>query len=100
MFYSFEILSVSEKDHVNIFQNNFCFTGEKDIKRREAVRRKTAQYLLKAEALYNTYLAGKDSPEKSEQVFSSCFGWQHYLRAMAQVYCSSVRKSMDYCTKQ
>ena len=32
------------------------------------MRRKTAQYLLKAEALYNTYLAGKESPEKSEQV--------------------------------
>lgn len=40
--------------------------GEKDVKRREAVRRKTAQYLLKAEALYSTYLAGNDSSEKSE----------------------------------
>lgn len=45
-----------------------CFAGEKDAKRREAVRRKTAQYLLKAEALYNMYLVGNDSPEKSEQV--------------------------------
>lgn len=41
--------------------------GEKDIKRREAVRRKTAQYLLKAEALYNTYLVGNESPEKTGQ---------------------------------
>ncbi|KAL9954054.1 hypothetical protein ACROYT_G041545 [Oculina patagonica] len=41
--------------------------GEKDVKRREAVRRKTAQYLLKAEALYNAYLVVSDSPEKSEQ---------------------------------
>ena len=40
------------------------------MKRREAVRRKTAQYLLKAEALYNTYLVGKESPEKSEQVLT------------------------------
>ena len=30
------------------------------------MRRKTAQYLLKAEALYSTYLAGNDSYEKSE----------------------------------
>ena len=41
------------------------FKGEKDAKRREAVRRKTAQYLLKAEALYTTYLAEQ---EKSNQV--------------------------------
>lgn len=41
--------------------------GEKDVKRREAVRRKTAQYLLKAEALYNTYLVASESPEESEQ---------------------------------
>ncbi|XP_068683984.1 ribosomal protein S6 kinase-like 1 isoform X2 [Montipora foliosa] len=41
--------------------------GEKDAKRREAVRRQTAKYLLKAEALYNTYLACKESSEKSEQ---------------------------------
>lgn len=40
---------------------------EKDAKRREAVRRKTAQYLLKAEALYNTYLTSKESSAKSEQ---------------------------------
>ena len=46
----------------------FVFLGEKDVKRREAVRRKTAQYLLKAEALYNTYLVASESPEKSEQV--------------------------------
>ena len=46
----------------------YCSAGEKDIKRREAVRRKTAQYLLKAEALYNTYLVGNESPEKTGQV--------------------------------
>lgn len=46
--------------------------GEKDVKRREAVRRKTAQYLLKAEALYSTYLAGNDSSEKSE-VSTNCY---------------------------
>lgn len=49
-------------------ESDFCFAGEKDVKRREAVRRKTAQYLLKAEALYNTYLVASESPEKSEQV--------------------------------
>lgn len=32
------------------------FVGEKDAKRRDAVRRKTAQYLLKAEALYTAYV--------------------------------------------
>ena len=32
------------------------------------MRRKTAQYLLKAEALYNTYLVASETPEKSEQV--------------------------------
>ena len=51
------------------------FAGEKDVKRREAVRRKTAQYLLKAEALYNAYLTTNESQdEKPEQVLtnSSC----------------------------
>lgn len=49
-------------------QRDFCFVGEKDVKRREAVRRKTAQYLLKAEALYNTYLVVTESSEKSKLV--------------------------------
>jgi len=53
---------------LNKLLSEFCFLGEKDVKRREAVRRKTAQYLLKAEALYNTYLVASESPEKSEQV--------------------------------
>ena len=42
------------------------------MKRREAVRRKTAQYLLKAEALYNTYLVGNESLATSEQVLNDC----------------------------
>ena len=48
------------------------FAEEKDVKRREAVRRKTAQYLLKAEALYNAYLTNNESQdEKPEQVLTS-----------------------------
>ena len=36
------------------------------------MRRKTAQYLLKAEALYNTYLVANDSAKNSEQVSKNC----------------------------
>ena len=55
---------MKESEIAKIF--GYFSSGEKDVKRREAVRRKTAQYLLKAEALYSTYLAGNDSYEKSE----------------------------------
>uniref|UniRef100_A0A6P8I5Y5 Ribosomal protein S6 kinase delta-1-like n=1 Tax=Actinia tenebrosa TaxID=6105 RepID=A0A6P8I5Y5_ACTTE len=41
--------------------------GEKDAKRRDAVRRKTAQYLLKAEALYTACV--QESKELSENTF-------------------------------
>ena len=37
------------------------------------MRRKTAQYLLKAEALYNTYLVASESPERSQQVSGLLF---------------------------
>ena len=41
-----------------MLQNEQCvfFLDDSDCKRREAVRRKTAQYLVKAEFLFNTYL--------------------------------------------
>ena len=50
-----------------ITTNNYSL-GEKDIERREAVRRKTAQYLLKAEAIYNTYLVEYDAANNRKQV--------------------------------
>lgn len=37
--------------------------GDSDASRREAVRRKTAQYLMKAEDLYNNQLAATESDE-------------------------------------
>ncbi|EDO32267.1 predicted protein [Nematostella vectensis] len=39
--------------------------GEQDVKRRDAVRRKTAQYLLKAEALYTAYVHDLQKSEAS-----------------------------------
>jgi hypothetical protein len=36
-------------------------TGEPDVKRKQVVREKTAQYLLQAEKIYNQYLASKSA---------------------------------------
>ena len=38
--------------------------GDKNKSRRDAVRRKTAQYLMKAEDLYNRHLAKDTSDER------------------------------------
>lgn len=47
--------------------------GDGNRGRRDAVRRKTAQYLMKAEDLYNTHLATETTDERrwavSERVF-------------------------------
>ena len=40
------------------------FIGDKNKSRRDAVRRKTAQYLMKAEDLYNRHLAKDTSDER------------------------------------
>ena len=44
------------------------FLDDSDGKRREAVRRKTAQYLVKAEFLFNTYLKHDDNDMKDWSV--------------------------------
>ncbi len=41
-----------------------CFSGDDNKTRREAVRRKTAQYLMKAEDLYNQYLSAEVTNNK------------------------------------
>ena len=63
-------MCIQSRKNVVFSECDFLLTEEKDAKRREAVRRKTAQYLLKAEALYNMYLTPKEFSEKSEQVWS------------------------------
>ena len=44
------------------------FSDDSDEKRREAVRRKTAQYLVKAEFLFNTYLKHDENDTKDWSV--------------------------------
>ena len=44
------------------------FSDDSDGKRREAVRRKTAQYLVKAEFLFNTYLKNDEIETKDWSV--------------------------------
>lgn len=44
------------------------FPDDSDGNRREAVRRKTAQYLVKAEFLFNTYLKHDDNDMKDWSV--------------------------------
>ena len=57
----------------NIYFQSFS-TDDSDSKRREAVRRKTAQYLVKAEFLFNTYLKHDENDMKDWTVKpqSSC----------------------------
>ena len=47
-------------------------TADKNKSRRDAVRRKTAQYLMKAEDLYNRHLAKETSDEKRWVVSFMC----------------------------
>ena len=51
------------------------FAGDKNKSRRDAVRRKTAQYLMKAEDLYNRHLAKDTSDERRWVV---CIEQQNY----------------------
>ena len=44
----------------------FLISDDSNSKRREAVRRKTAQYLVKAEFLFNTYLRSNDDSSNSD----------------------------------
>lgn len=44
----------------------FFETGETNKTRREAVRKKTAQYLMRAEDVYNNYLSEMDNSKRWE----------------------------------
>ena len=51
-----------------MFTFGVFFIDDSDGKRREAVRRKTAQYLVKAEFLFNTYLKHDENDMKDWSV--------------------------------
>ena len=46
---------------------HFKLLGDENKARREVVRRKTARYLLKAEDIYNSYLASDKTAASSER---------------------------------
>ena len=49
--------------HYTLFSGSLVFLslGDPDIKRKQVVREKTAQYLLQAEKIYNQHLACKSA---------------------------------------
>jgi hypothetical protein len=49
--------------HYTMFSGGLVFLspGDPDIKRKQVVREKTAQYLLQAEKIYNQHLASKSA---------------------------------------
>jgi hypothetical protein len=49
--------------HYTLFSGSLVFLslGDPDIKRKQVVREKTAQYLLQAEKIYNQHLASKSA---------------------------------------
>jgi len=49
--------------HYTVFSGSLVFLspGDPDIKRKQVVREKTAQYLLQAEKIYNQHLVSKSA---------------------------------------
>ncbi|KAL3874775.1 hypothetical protein ACJMK2_037745 [Sinanodonta woodiana] len=66
---NYELAFASYKSGVGILLQGV--QGDKNKARRDAVRRKTAQYLIKAEDLYNKYLSKENQDERRWEVNSA-----------------------------
>lgn len=62
----------------------FLFLGDRDIKRKQVVREKTAQYLLQAEKIYNQHLASKSAELSLWDVRILIFCWTLCLETYCQ----------------
>lgn len=68
--------------HYTLFSGSLVFVslGDPDIKRKQVVREKTAQYLLQAEKLYSQHLASKSAELSLWDVRILKFSWTSCLQ--------------------
>jgi len=78
--------------HYTLFSGSLVFLslGDPDIKRKQVVREKTAQYLLQAEKIYNQHLASKSAELSLWDVRILTFCWTLCLQTYSQLSSGSV----------